>query len=85
MTEVSITLKNEGDEAYRHDVYGDSIIVTRRFKRDGTGSYKIKSKNGKVISTKKEELIAICDHMNIQVDNPMTILNQGKTSGRCQL
>ena len=76
--EVSVILKNQGEDAYRHKEYGDSIIVTRRFTKEGSSSYKIKSKDGKVISTKRDELSAICDHMNIQVDNPMNILTQGK-------
>ena len=75
--EVTVTLKNQGEDAYRHDVYGDSIVITRRFTREGNSSYRIKSKDGKVVSTKREELSAICDHMNIQVDNPMNILTQG--------
>ncbi|THH10198.1 hypothetical protein EW145_g1501 [Phellinidium pouzarii] len=74
--EVTITIKNEGDDAYRPDAYGKSIVITRRFTKEGSSSYKIKSKDGKTISTKKEELSAICDHMNIQVDNPMNILSQ---------
>ena len=77
---MAIKLKNTGEEAYKHDVYGDSIIVTRRFTKDGSSSYKIKSRDGKVISTKREELSAICDHMNIQVDNPMNVLTQGMTA-----
>jgi chromosome segregation ATPase len=75
--EVTILLKNQGEEAYKHDLYGDSIVITRRFTKEGTSSYKIKSKDGKLISTKREELSAICDHMNIQVDNPMNVLTQG--------
>ena len=74
---MTITLKNQGDEAYRHDVYGDSIVITRRFTKDGSSSYVIKSKAGAKVSTKREELSAICDHMNIQVDNPMNVLTQG--------
>ncbi|KAI0300233.1 P-loop containing nucleoside triphosphate hydrolase protein [Russula brevipes] len=74
--EVTILLKNQGEEAYKHDLYGDSIVITRRFTKEGTSSYKIKSKDGKLISTKREELSAICDHMNIQVDNPMNVLTQ---------
>ncbi|KAI0269879.1 P-loop containing nucleoside triphosphate hydrolase protein [Gloeopeniophorella convolvens] len=74
--EVTIHLKNQGDEAYKHDLYGDSIIVTRRFTKEGASSYKIKSKDERLISTKREELSAICDHMNIQVDNPMNVLTQ---------
>ncbi|KLO12587.1 P-loop containing nucleoside triphosphate hydrolase protein [Schizopora paradoxa] len=74
--EVTITLKNEGEDAYRPEVYGKSIVITRRFTKEGTSSYKIKSKEGRLISTKKEELSAICDHVNIHVDNPMNILSQ---------
>ncbi|KZV60246.1 P-loop containing nucleoside triphosphate hydrolase protein [Peniophora sp. CONT] len=74
--EVTIHLKNQGEEAYKHDLYGDSIIVTRKFTRDGSSSYAIKSKSGKKVSGKREELSAICDHMSIQVDNPMNILTQ---------
>jgi len=76
--EVSIQLKNKGDEAYRRKDYGDSIIISRRFTAEGSSTWKIKSKDGKVISTKREELAKICDHMNLQVDNPMTVLTQGK-------
>ena len=77
---MTISLKNQGEEAYKPREYGKSIIITRRFTKDGSSSYKIKSKDGKVISTKREELSAICDHMNIRVDNPMNILTQGMSS-----
>ena len=72
-----MTLKNQGEDAYKHKDYGDSIIITRRFTKEGGSTYRIKSKSGKTVSTKREELSAICDHMNIQVDNPMNILTQG--------
>ena len=36
--------------------------------KEGGSSWKIKSKDGKMISTKKEEHTAICNHMNIPVD-----------------
>ncbi|KAJ6525222.1 hypothetical protein DFH09DRAFT_173736 [Mycena vulgaris] len=74
--EVTISIKNQGDEAFKPKEYGKSIVITRRFTKEGNSSWKIKSKDGKVISTKKDELAAICDHMNIQVDNPMNVLTQ---------
>ncbi|KAF7795375.1 hypothetical protein EIP86_006532 [Pleurotus ostreatoroseus] len=74
--EVTVTLKNQGEDAYKQQDYGDSIVITRRFTKENSSSYRIKSKSGKTISTKREELSAICDHMNIQVDNPMNILTQ---------
>lgn len=74
---MTVVLKNQGEEAFKPQEYGKSIVITRRFTKDGSSSYKIKSKDGRVVSTKKEELSKICDHMNIQVDNPMNILTQG--------
>lgn len=38
---------------------------------------------GKVVSTKREELNHILDQFNIQVDNPVAILNQD--TSRCFL
>jgi hypothetical protein len=78
VAEVTVTIKNQGEEAYKPDEYGKSIVISRRFTKDGSTSWKIKSKDGKVISAKREELSAICDHMNIQVDNPLNVLTQGK-------
>lgn len=78
VSEITITLKNQGEEAYKPHEYGKSILITRRFTREGSSTWKIKgSKSNAVISTKREELSAICDHMNLQVDNPMTVLTQG--------
>ena len=54
-------------------------MITRKFTKEGSSSWKIKSKDGRVISTKRDELSAICDHMNIQVDNPMNVLTQGNS------
>ncbi|KAI8148037.1 P-loop containing nucleoside triphosphate hydrolase protein [Fennellomyces sp. T-0311] len=73
---ITIHITNRGPDAFRHDVYGDTIIVDRKLLLDGTGQYKIKNSSKKVISTKREELTAICDHLSIQVDNPLTVLSQ---------
>jgi len=74
--EVRVRLRNSGSDAYRPDLYGNAINIERRIHSDGSGSWKIKNADGKTISTKREELDAICDHANIQVDNPMNILSQ---------
>ncbi|KAI8335915.1 P-loop containing nucleoside triphosphate hydrolase protein [Chlamydoabsidia padenii] len=73
---VTIHITNKGPDAYKHDIYGDTIIVDRRLLRDGSNSFKIKDHKGKIVSVKREELTAICDHMSIQVDNPLTMLGQ---------
>jgi chromosome segregation ATPase len=67
---------NGGDEGYKSELFGDVIIIERRFSKDGSSGYKIKAKNGSVVSTKREELQEILDHFNLQVDNPMTVLTQ---------
>ncbi|KAJ3717146.1 hypothetical protein C8R42DRAFT_645031 [Lentinula raphanica] len=77
--EVTIALKNQGEEAYKPHEYGKSIFITRRFNQEGSSTWKIKGAKGNVVSHKREELSAICDHMNIQVDNPMNVLTQGKS------
>ena len=69
-------MKNQGEYAYRHEAFGDSITITRRFTRTGESTYTIKSTSGNTVSTKREDVAAICDHMNIQVDNPLNILTQ---------
>ncbi|KAF5369472.1 hypothetical protein D9758_002614 [Tetrapyrgos nigripes] len=84
VSEITISLKNQGQEAFKPEEYGKSILITRRFTRDGSSTWKIRNHDGKkVISTKRNELAAICDHMNIQVDNPMTVLTQGMSLRRC--
>uniref|UniRef100_A0AAR2KYZ7 Structural maintenance of chromosomes protein 6 n=1 Tax=Pygocentrus nattereri TaxID=42514 RepID=A0AAR2KYZ7_PYGNA len=74
--EVTVKLRNRGSDAYKGDTYGDCISIEQRITSDGCRTCKIKNKPGHIVSTKKEELTAILDHFNIQVDNPVSILNQ---------
>ncbi|XP_070705825.1 structural maintenance of chromosomes protein 6 [Pempheris klunzingeri] len=74
--DISITLRNKGRDAYKPEVYGSAIIVDLRIARDGARTYKLKSKSGKSVSSKKEELSSILDNFNIQVNNPVSVLTQ---------
>ncbi|XP_043117640.1 structural maintenance of chromosomes protein 6-like [Puntigrus tetrazona] len=74
--DVSITLKNRGRDAYKPETFGKSIIIDLRISSEGIRTYKLRSKTGQLVSSKKEELISILDHFNIQVDNPVSILTQ---------
>uniref|UniRef100_A0AAR2LZK9 Structural maintenance of chromosomes protein 6 n=1 Tax=Pygocentrus nattereri TaxID=42514 RepID=A0AAR2LZK9_PYGNA len=74
--EISITLRNRGQDAYKPDVFGQSITIDLRISSEGLRTYKLKSKTGLLVSSKKEELVAILDHFNIQVDNPVSVLTQ---------
>uniref|UniRef100_A0A8C5T1H0 Structural maintenance of chromosomes protein 6 n=1 Tax=Malurus cyaneus samueli TaxID=2593467 RepID=A0A8C5T1H0_9PASS len=74
--DISITLRNQGGEAFKPELYGTSITVNQHINQDGSRTCKLKSKSGTIISSKKEELIGILDHFNIQVDNPVSVLTQ---------
>ncbi|CAN9510891.1 unnamed protein product [Ophioblennius macclurei] len=74
--DVSITLRNVGRDAYKPEVYGSAITVDLKITRDGLRTYKLRSRNNQIISTKKEELLSILDNFNIQVNNPVSILTQ---------
>ncbi|XP_074643898.1 structural maintenance of chromosomes protein 6-like isoform X2 [Tubulanus polymorphus] len=76
MAEVTVKLRNRGPDAYKHGEYGDTISVERRFNTDGSSQYKIRSYDGRIISNKREELTHILDQFNIQVENPVAVLNQ---------
>ena len=53
---VSVTLKNKGEEAFRHDKYGDSITIERTINKAGNSSFKILSHDKKVVEKRKQEI-----------------------------
>ncbi|EHY58412.1 Structural maintenance of chromosomes protein 6 [Exophiala dermatitidis] len=69
-------IKNQGDHAYMPELYGNTIQVERHFSRSGASGFKLKSEKGRIISTRKSDLEEICDHMMLQIENPMTVLSQ---------
>ncbi|KAL1602663.1 hypothetical protein SLS60_006080 [Paraconiothyrium brasiliense] len=73
---LSVKIKNQGLGAYKPDQFGDSIIVERHFTQNSTSGFKLKDRNGRVVSTKKSELEDIIDHFGLQIDNPMNVLTQ---------
>ncbi|XP_036981226.1 structural maintenance of chromosomes protein 6 isoform X2 [Acanthopagrus latus] len=74
--DITVKLRNRGPDAYKWDVYGDSISIEQRIFCDGSRNCRLRNKAGLLISNKKEELTAILDHFNVQLDNPVSILNQ---------
>jgi len=71
-----VKLKNEGDDAYHRDLYGNAIIVERHFSRSGTSGYRLKSSTGRTISIKKADVDDVIEYFQLQVDNPMNVLTQ---------
>lgn len=88
---VTIRLKNRGPDAFNHKLYGDAIIIERKFGAEGGGSYIIKVRlrlhfprltdDGKgadrqIHARRREDLDAITDHFALAIENPMNILSQ---------
>jgi DNA repair exonuclease SbcCD ATPase subunit len=73
---LSVKIKNQGVGAYKADQYGDSIIVERHFTVSGTSGFKLKDRNGRIVSTRKSELEDVIDHFGLQIDNPLNVLTQ---------
>ncbi|KAF3849881.1 hypothetical protein F7725_019600 [Dissostichus mawsoni] len=63
--DVSITLRNEGRDAFKSELYGPAITVDLRITREGSNCL-----------NQKEELVSILDNFNIQVNNPVSVLTQ---------
>ncbi|KAJ9604138.1 Structural maintenance of chromosomes protein 6 [Cladophialophora chaetospira] len=69
-------LKNQGENAYMAELYGATIQVERHIQRNGTSGFKLKSEKGRIVSTRKSDLEEICDHMMLQIENPLAVLSQ---------
>ena len=57
MAFVKIRLRNQGQDAFRPDVYGDSIVIERRIYANGQNSFQIKDANGNAYIKKKSKLL----------------------------
>ncbi|OIR57718.1 MAG: Rad18-like recombination and DNA repair protein [Amphiamblys sp. WSBS2006] len=74
---VSVSVVNRnGENRYNHQLFGDSIKIKRTFNLQGATRYEIKNIQGKVISTRKEDVIKIAEYFGIHIDNPLTFLSQ---------
>ncbi|UKZ49550.1 hypothetical protein TrVGV298_003797 [Trichoderma virens] len=71
-----VKIKNVGSDAYQPDIYGSSITVERHFSKSGSSGFKIKTDQGKVVSTKKQEVDEISEWYALQIGNPLTVLSQ---------
>jgi len=76
--EIQIKLKNAGENAWKPAEYGKSITVVRTITMSAS-SYKIKSAKGETVSTKAAELQALLEHMQVHIDNPISVLDQDMT------
>ncbi|KAL9181634.1 hypothetical protein ACHAXT_010439 [Thalassiosira profunda] len=75
---LRVTLWNKGADGYLPDVYGDYITVERTIslRSGGFNGYKLLDCTGKEQSRSKKDLDAMLDQLNIQVENPVAVLDQ---------
>lgn len=73
---VTLELNNDGPNAFEPDTYGDTIFIERSIAKKGPSTYKVKAGNGKTISRHGHVVRAICEKFNIQVNNPVCVLDQ---------
>ncbi|CAF1392722.1 unnamed protein product [Adineta steineri] len=74
--EISVVLCNQGLEAIDIERFGRTITIIRKITIKGSSNYLIKNEYGKTVSERKDTIDIIVAHFNIQVDNPMCMLNQ---------
>ncbi|KAL7620002.1 Structural maintenance of chromosomes protein 6 [Parahypoxylon ruwenzoriense] len=71
-----VQIKNQGPDAYKSDLFGESIIVERHFTKSGSSGFKLKSATGRIISNKKGDVDDVVEYYCLQVDNPLNVLSQ---------
>ncbi|XP_046969883.1 structural maintenance of chromosomes protein 6 [Vanessa cardui] len=81
---IEIKIKNSTNKSYNHDRYGDHITVIRKITTAGS-SYIVKSATGEVVSTRYAEISNIMLALEIQVDNPISVLNQDEARTFCNI
>ncbi len=75
---LRVTLLNGGADGYLPSVYGEYITVERliSLRPGGFNGYKLLDSNMKERSRSKKDLDAMLDQLNIQVENPVAVLDQ---------
>lgn len=79
---VRVTLRNDGMDPFKYEEFGDSIDIERSITKEGQTQYKIKGHGKQKALTGKQARVTlgqILDHFDVQVDNPMTVLNQDQS------
>jgi structural maintenance of chromosomes protein 6 len=75
---IRVSLWNCGPDAYQHSVYGDTITVERviAVKAGAYSGYRLLDHAGVEQSRSKKDLDDMLDTLNIQVENPVAVLDQ---------
>ncbi|XP_028763048.1 structural maintenance of chromosomes protein 6B, partial [Neltuma alba] len=75
---IHVEIKNEGEDAFKPQIYGDVITLERRIS-ESTSSIVLKDCRGKKVVSRKAELQEMVEHFNIDVENPCVVMSQDKS------
>ncbi|XP_020973885.1 structural maintenance of chromosomes protein 6B isoform X1 [Arachis ipaensis] len=75
---IHVEIQNEGEDAFKPEIYGDVIIVERRISVSAN-SIILKDHQGKRVGHRIADLREMVEHFNIDVDNPCVIMSQDKS------
>ncbi|KAK3009524.1 hypothetical protein RJ639_013925 [Escallonia herrerae] len=75
---VHVEIRNQGDDAFKPETYGDVITIERRITHAASSTF-LRDYQGKRISQRKEDVREIVEHFNIDVENPCVIMSQDKS------
>ncbi|KAM0053457.1 putative structural maintenance of chromosomes protein [Helianthus debilis subsp. tardiflorus] len=75
---VHLEIKNQGEDAFKHDLYGDMIILERRITESSSTSV-LKDHQGKKVAGRREDIRELVEHFNIDVENPCVVMTQDKS------
>ncbi|MCL7045553.1 hypothetical protein MKW94_011082 [Papaver nudicaule] len=76
---VRVEIKNQGEAAFKPDIYGNVIIVERQIRDSGNNTTVLKNHKGVTVGKTKGALKELVEHFNIDVENPCVIMSQDKS------
>lgn len=67
---------NEGFDSYEPEIYGKRVIITRHITASGSSSYTVRNERNEKVGATKTDVAKMLLYLNIQVENPVSVLNQ---------
>ncbi|XP_039794531.1 structural maintenance of chromosomes protein 6B-like isoform X3 [Panicum virgatum] len=75
---ILVDINNHGEDAFKPEVFGNVIILERRI-TESSSSTVLKDQHGRKVAHRKDDLVEIIEHFNIDVENPCVIMSQDKS------
>lgn len=73
---ISLCFENGRHGAYDPETFGNTIVIQRTIKADGSSVFSLQSGAGREISSKKRDIQAVMDYFSLPINNPMCFLSQ---------